>query len=158
MAHSAPTLLADATVGLVALLAACSADKPNENRDVAGEQSPSAFAAESDHGLMWWSESIGDAEIERRLRAHVIVSNGLVILRDPFLDLDDTHVLPADSPWTIGCGFGVTVYFGTAVTGTGGDTGNIVTVMLLAGVIPREACEKIGLALGRALQTILAGS
>ncbi len=103
---------------------------------------------------MFSAAAIENAELERQLRQHVSVQNGLLILHGPFRDRRLTYVLPADSPWVISCGFGVTVYLGVAVTGIDGETDNVVRLDLFWGRIPRERCDIIGRALGNALRAL----
>jgi hypothetical protein len=68
-------------------------------------------------------------ELEKRLVASVSVQDGLIIVRA--LASDDTYVLPDDTPWVITCGSeGVSVTFGSAVSGDRSHVGNDVELEL----------------------------
>lgn len=60
---------------------------------------------ELDEGEMFSTAVIDVAELERRLRGHVAIRDGLMILHGPFHDRSYTYVLPANTPWTISCGY-----------------------------------------------------
>ena len=65
-------------------------------------------------------KDIGQAatEFERRLVSSVSVQDGLIVVRAT--SLDDTYVLPDNSPWVISCGReGIWVTFGNAISGGG---------------------------------------
>jgi hypothetical protein len=147
---------AGAVIAHALLLVACSQDENAHKKAVAEEPSSPAEVAELelDHGEMFSIDALDNAELERRLRGHVSARDGLLVPHGPFRDQRDTYVLPADSPWVISCGFGVTVYFGSAVTGNDGETDNVVTLDLFWGHVPREICDAVGPALGEALRAM----
>jgi hypothetical protein len=135
----------------------CSPDRRTDKNKAAQERRSQAAIAELelDEAEMFSTAALDVTELERRLRGHVAVHDGLIILHGPFHDRSYTYVLPANTPWTISCGYGVAVYFGTAVTGIDGETENVVRLDLFWGLVPRELCDVIGPALGKALRSIL---
>ena len=148
---------AGAAIAHTLLLVACSQEASTHKEAVGEDRSPAELAElEFDHREMFSVAAIDNAEMERRLRGHVSVRDGLLILHGPYRDRRRTYVLPANSPWVISCGFGVTVYFGTAVTGFDGETDNVVSLDLFWGRIPREICDTVGPALGKALRAMSA--
>ena len=71
-----------------------------------------------------------EPELEKRLVSSVSAQEGLIIVHGTSPD-DDTHVLPDNSPWVITCGReGVSVTFGSAVSGDGSYVGNDVQLNL----------------------------
>jgi hypothetical protein len=136
----------------------CSPERRTDKKQVAEERRSLAAIAELelDDGEMFSVAAIGITELERRLRGHVVVRDGLIILHGPFHDRSYTYVLPANTPWTISCGYGLAVYFGTAVSGIDGETDNVVRLDLFWGLIPRELCAAIAPALGKAVHSISA--
>ena len=80
---------------LLSLPAACGPDKADQNGAADELLSPAAVAElKLDDGEMLSIADIDNAELERRLRGHVGVRDGLLILHGPFLDGSDTYVLP----------------------------------------------------------------
>ena len=95
--------------------------------------------------------------LEQRLSENVRVADGLLFVKD--VDALDLFILPANTPWTIECGFvGFSITFGNSVTGAGGDTENDVKVMLAKGRIDQKNCAILGGRIGKRLQTILGES
>jgi hypothetical protein len=136
----------------------CSPERRTDKHPAAQEQRSLATIAELelDDSEMFSVAAIDITELERRLLGHVAIRGGLIILHGPFHDRSYTYVLPANTPWTISCGYGLTVYFGTAVTGIDGETDNVVRLDLFWGLIPRELCAAIAPALGKAVHSISA--
>jgi hypothetical protein len=99
--------------------------------------------------------TLAEAELEKRLDASVKVSEGLVIVHDPFLGSLGSSILPATSPWVLTCGIGVSVILGSAISGDEGTVGNDVEVMLSSDVLEQNICDVVGPTLGKHLQTML---
>jgi hypothetical protein len=95
------------------------------------------------------------AELEQRLLKSVSVQDGLVIVRDPLTAGFFTYVLPTTTPWIISCGVGLSVTFGSAVSGDGSNVGNDVEVRLALAPVNREACAVLAPRLGQRLKAML---
>jgi hypothetical protein len=101
-------------------------------------------------------KDIGQAgtEFERRLLSSVSVQDGLIIVRAT--SLDDTYVLPANSPWLITCGRGgISITFGSAVSGDSSTVGNDVQLELTATFIGQNDCAVLAPSLGRRLKAMV---
>jgi hypothetical protein len=93
-------------------------------------------------------------ELERRLLSSVSVQDGLIIVRAP--SPGDTYVLPDNSPWIITCGReGVSVTFGSAVSGDRSYVGNDVQLDLAMTFIGQADCAILAPQLGRRLKALL---
>ena len=93
-------------------------------------------------------------ELEKRLVASVSVQDGLIIVRA--LLSGDTYVLPDNSPWVITCGSeGVSVTFGSAVSGDGSRVGNDVELNLTIIFMSQANCGTLAPQLGRRLKAML---
>jgi hypothetical protein len=93
-------------------------------------------------------------ELEKRLVASVNVQNGLIIVRVP--SSRDTYVLPDNSPWVITCGSqGVSVTFGSAVSGDRSYVGNDLELDLTMIFISQANCGTLAPQLGRRLKAML---
>ena len=93
-------------------------------------------------------------ELEKRLVASVSVQDGLIIVRTP--SSRETYVLPDNSPWVITCGSqGVSVTFGSAVSGDGSHVGNDVELDLTMIFISQANCGTLAPQLGRRLKAML---
>jgi hypothetical protein len=118
------------------------------------QQSTKASAVNEDAALL---KDLGRAgpEFERRLLKSVSIQDGLVVVRDPLMAGLFTYVLPATSQWVISCGVGLSVTFGSAVSGDGSNVGNDVEVQLAMGPINQEACAVLAPQLGKRLKAML---
>jgi hypothetical protein len=94
-------------------------------------------------------------ELERRLRERMSVQDGLILVRDPEEKFSSFYVLPANSPWVISCGFGISVVFGTAVSGDGSSVDNDVKIDLSSRTITQSTCAVLAPQLGKRLRDIL---
>jgi hypothetical protein len=84
----------------------------------------------------------------------VLLSLSLVAVRA--LSSDDTYVLPDNSPWVITCGSeGVSITFGSAVSGDGSHVGNDVELDLTMIFISQANCGTLAPQLGRRLKAML---
>jgi hypothetical protein len=92
-------------------------------------------------------------ELEGRLMERVSVQGGLILIRDPVADI--SYVLPTNSPWLVRCGFGVSVVFGTAVSGDGSSVNNDAKIDLAEAFVTQDNCSALALQLGRRVRTML---
>lgn len=96
------------------------------------------------------------AELEKRIKVRLKVSEGLVILSDTASGM---HVLPVTTPWVINCGnFGVSITFGTGVSRDTGELSNALNISL--SLVPLEAstCGVATLELAKRLQAMFQGT
>ena len=101
-------------------------------------------------------------EFERRLTTSISVEDGLLIVRDPIMGKFELNVMPANSPWVISCGYGLSVVLGTTVSGIsirGENTnlGNDIQLQLTEAKIDQKDCDVLGRLLGKRLKIILQG-
>jgi hypothetical protein len=94
-------------------------------------------------------------ELDRRLRARVSVQDGLILVRDPEEKDSSTYVLPANSPWVISCGFGLSVVFGTAISGDASSVDNNIKLELTQAFVTQDKCSILALHLGRRVHDML---
>jgi hypothetical protein len=98
-----------------------------------------------------------EPELEKRLVANVSAQDGLIVVHGT--SLEDTHVLPDNSPWVITCGReGVSVTFGSAVSGDGSYVGNDVQLNLTMTFIGQADCAILAPQLGRRLKAMFQGA
>jgi hypothetical protein len=91
-------------------------------------------------------------ELEKRLVDSISVQDGLIIVRAP----GDMYVLPDNSPWVIACGSeGVSVTFGSSVSGDRSYVGNDVELDLTMTFIGQADCAALAPHLGRRLKALL---
>jgi hypothetical protein len=96
-------------------------------------------------------------ELKRRLDRSLEMTDGFLTVYDLGTDKLNRHVLPTTSSWSINCGFGFSIVFGSAISGDRDSVGNDVKLNLaMAGVIPKETCDIAGLAIARDLRERLA--
>jgi hypothetical protein len=126
-----------------------------------GESPPPASQAkqtrDEDAALL---KDIGRAgpELERRLLQSLKVEDGLIFVRDPnpVLARVASFVLPASSPWVISCGIsGISVTFGSAISGDGSSVSNDVELFLARTIIEPDDCGVLGSRLGKRLKAVL---
>jgi hypothetical protein len=92
---------------LCALLGACD-QKADPNQEVSQK---AALAAEAEATLMSDPERSGP-ELESRLTQNVKVDGGLVLVQTEM----GLSALPVSTPWTLQCGWSMTVTFGNSIT------------------------------------------
>jgi hypothetical protein len=115
------------------------------------ERRQDTSAVDPDMELMKDAGTAGP-ELEKRLADSISVQDGLIIVRAT----RDMHVLPDNSPWVITCGSeGVSVTFGSAVSGDGSYVGNDVELDLTMIFIGQADCGTLAPQLGRRLKAML---
>jgi hypothetical protein len=135
-------------------LPACDDSPQRSNGDRAQDE---ASVADQDAALL---KNLGNAglELERRLQKGMSVDDGLVFVRDPLMGSIASYVLPTSSPWVISCGVvGISVLFGTAVSGDGSSVGNDVEIHLASTFVNQDQCAVLTPPLGRQLKLMLEG-
>ncbi len=93
-----------------------------------------------------------EPELERRLNAAISVQGRVLIVRDPILGNIGSAYLPANTPWVINCGAGVSVAFASPVSS---DGSNEAEVNLSYGFSEQKDCAVIGPQLANRLLDIL---
>jgi hypothetical protein len=96
-------------------------------------------------------------ELEQRLAASIQYQDGLLLVHDPVIGQIVSYVLPANAPWVMTCGIGLSVVLGSSVTGDGSSVGNDVEVHLTYGKIDQKDCAVLGPRLGQRLKAITQG-
>ena len=67
-------------------------------------------------------------ELERRRSEAVRAQDGIVIIHDPVTGRFMSQVLSPNTPWVLSCGVGISIVFGSSVSGYEGSTNNDVEV------------------------------
>ena len=93
-------------------------------------------------------------ELERRLMDAVRAQDGLVIVHDPVIGKYFLEVLSPNTQWILTCGAGISVVFGSSVSGQEGSTGNNVEINLAYNAIDEKDCAVLGPQLGKRLRAI----
>lgn len=95
-------------------------------------------------------------ELERRLLSSVSVQEGLVTIHDPIMGNVVSYVLPTNLPWVISCGMvGMSIAFGTSVSGDSSSVGNEIEISLAHGVASQDVCAILAPQIGRRLKAML---
>jgi hypothetical protein len=92
-------------------------------------------------------------ELERRLTESVHADDGIVVIHQPDFG-PFRYVLSANTPWTLTCGVGIAVVFGSAVSGDSGNVSNDVEVRLAYNSVDDKTCASLGPRLGKKLKAI----
>ena len=123
----------------------------DEKAEKAKKQSAASAAAEQAEAHLLADPVRSTIEFKRRLREKVKFRDGLITVDDQF-GLSQ-FVLPANAaPWVINCGMGIRVVFGNA-----GAADDAASLTLSFGLVEKDQCAILGLALGKEIQAILAG-
>jgi hypothetical protein len=93
-------------------------------------------------------------ELERRLSEAVRAQDGIVIVHDPVIGKYISQVLSPNTPWVLSCGIGISIVFGSSVSGQEGSTSNDVEVRLAYNTVDERDCSALGPKLGKRLNAI----
>jgi len=93
-------------------------------------------------------------ELERPLSENVRAQDGIVIIHNPVIGQFTSQVLSPNTSWILSCGFGISVVFGSSVTGSEGSIGNDVEVRLADNTVSESDCATLGPRLGKRLNAI----
>jgi hypothetical protein len=142
--RAAPPMLA------LLLIAACN-DEDKTSKEKADTKDAAVEALKADQQMVQDPVRTG-VELEGRLRRAVSLQNGLLIIHNPYEAGLTMHVLPPAAPRMLSCGLvGVSVVFGTSVTGDRDSVQHELELVLTpAGVAP-NVCETLAPRLGRVL-------
>jgi hypothetical protein len=94
------------------------------------------------------------AELERRLSESVRAQDGVVIVHSPVTGQYMSQVLSPNTSWVLSCGAGISIVFGSSVSGGEGSTSNDVEVNLAYNAVRESDCATLGPRLGRRLNAI----
>jgi len=94
------------------------------------------------------------AELERRLSESVRAQDGIVIIHRPVIGQFMSHVLSPNTPWVLSCGVGISIVFGSSVSGDASSISNDVEVRLAYNTVDESACAALGPRLGKRLNAI----
>jgi hypothetical protein len=144
--------------GALLCLAACDeSPKPKQS----SRQSNEAASEVSEDAALLKDLGRAGAELERRLLKSVSIQDGLVLVRTTAGYF--TYVLPTTAPWVISCGAGLSVTFGTAVSGEASSdgneveihVGNDVQIHLIVAPVDPDACAVLAPQLGQRLKAMM---
>jgi hypothetical protein len=94
-------------------------------------------------------------ELERRLSESVRAQDGIVIVHNPVTGKYMSQVLSPNTPRVLSCGAGISIVFGSSVSGAEGSTSNDVEVTLAYNTVDERDCAVLGPRLGKRLNAIL---
>jgi hypothetical protein len=139
-------------IGIALMLTACGpTDSSNEKQQLPSAQSKKM----SEQAELLTKPNRDNSDFVRQLRAQVKAVDGLLVVEDQLLP--ELSVLPLNSPWVVNCGIGLSVAFGTAVSGSTGDVSNDAKVTLTLLPIAKERCKELAPIIAKDLQLILNG-
>ena len=96
-------------------------------------------------------------ELKRRLDQSLEVTDGFLTVYDFGTNKLTRHILPVTSSWSISCGAGFSIVFGSDVSGDRDGVGNDIKLSLsMTGLVPKATCDVAGLAVARHLREKLA--
>jgi hypothetical protein len=129
-------------------LGACGPDDPESKQS---SEAQNRIKADADLML-----DIGRAgtELERRLTETVRAEDGIVLVHGPITGRYMSQVLSPNTPWVLSCGAGISIVFGSSVSGAEGSTSNDVEVVLVYNSVDESDCSALGPRLGRRLNAI----
>ena len=124
-----------------------------EDETASKQPSESQDRMKADADLM---RDIGRAgtELERRLSESVRAQDGIVIVRNPVTGKYISYVLSPNTPWVLSCGVGISIVFGSSVSGAEGSASNDVEVNLAYNTVDQRDCAALGPRLGKRLNAI----
>lgn len=92
--------------------------------------------------------------LERRLSESVRAQDGVVIVHSPVTGQYISHVLSPNAPWVLSCGAGISIVFGSSVSGDSSGISNEVEVPLAYNTVSESDCASLGPRLGKHLNGI----
>jgi hypothetical protein len=141
---------------IVAVVTGCS---PATNKHRANDEQKPEVAPDIKMALTPLPKGAAQAtiELERRLDALLDVKDGFLIVYDLGIGKMNRHILPASSSWSLNCGLGFSIVFGSELSGDRDSVENDVRLSLSsAGLVPKPVCDVVGLAVARHLREKLA--
>jgi hypothetical protein len=93
-------------------------------------------------------------ELERRLSETVRAQDGIVIIHSPVTGQYMSQVLSPNTAWVLSCGAGISIIFGSSVSGAEGSTSNDVEVNLAYNTVRESDCAALAPRLGKRLNAI----
>ena len=94
------------------------------------------------------------AELERRLSDNVRAQDGIVIIHGPVIGQYMSQVISSNTSWILSCGIGITIVFGSSVSGDSTSVSNDVEVRLAYNTVSESDCATLGPRLGKRLNAI----
>jgi len=88
------------------------------------------------------------AELERRLSDNVRAQDGIVIIHGPVIGQYMSQVISSNTSWILSCGIGITIVFGSSVSGDSTSVSNDVEVRLAYNTVSESDCATLGPRLG----------
>jgi hypothetical protein len=93
-------------------------------------------------------------EFERRLSQMVRAQDGVVIVHHPEIGKFLSYVLSPNTAWVLSCGAGISIVFGSSVSGAESSTSNDVELNLAYNTVSESDCATLGPRLGKRLNAI----
>ena len=93
-------------------------------------------------------------ELERRLSEAVRAQDGIVIVHNPVTGKYLSYVLSPNTQWVLSCGVGISIVFGSSVSGGEGSASNDVELSLAYITVDERDCAALGPRLGKRLNAI----
>jgi hypothetical protein len=147
MAKQWKTVLAGCVAAIVAIVVLATYDT-RRRQEIADAQAEKARRAAELKLLL--DPARAPAEIDKRLRDKLTVQSGVVTIAANFT-AQDTFAMSAASPWTVSCGFGISILFGSDLYV--GPTVQITDVR-----VAPEDCRKVAPLVGQRVQFLLTGA
>lgn len=135
---------------MLATFMLCSCGEPASHDD-----KPSEVAAIAAEQATMGQPAAALEELDRRMRAMVQIRQGVLVVKAPESAMYVTDILPLATPWSMRCGVGVVITFGTSISGGPDGYGSDVLVRLSPVFFDEQACSLIGPELGHRLQVLI---
>ena len=134
------------------ILGACGPDPVEESKK---KDAAEAVQRQAEVNLLT-DASRGVVELDSRLRKALVFQDGMIMIHNQ--STYGSYTVPATTQWAVQCGLGLTVSFGASPPGDPNDIGTRPEVHLSWASFSSEACDSLGITVGKRLQTFLAGN
>ena len=143
-----------AVVGLLGLLATMACD-PDPVRAADKKRDADMEKLQADVSTLIDAVD-GPAEVDSRLRKSLVLRDGMVMIHNQ-VTAYGSYTFPATTTWSVQCGLGLTVAFGSSPRGDPADIGAGPEIHLSFGQFSPEDCDKLGFVVGEKLRAFMAG-
>jgi hypothetical protein len=135
------------SIGL--LLSGCDSPPPTNQKTAEEQKIDADIAAEM---KLKFDPSRTGSDFVNQLRSRVKVNDGFITVESstPY----NYAILPSSAPWVIQCGIGMSIVFGSAVTGDSGSVTNDINLTLTSLPVSKEHCKEWGMLLAQELRSM----